>query len=134
MANKKQSHKEALEAPYMHSKESEDAEYERDQEIVRAKFRFHDRPGSEMRFMYKKHSGKIESHRFQDGGVYDVPRGVAEHINKNCWQPTHEYIWKEDNSAQQQVTGRVQRAEFQPVGFESSMQSAGGNIYTVGNG
>lgn len=91
---------------------------DRDNELVRGMFRFYEVPGAPFSFCFKKNPGaKIERYDMQDGEVYEIPRCVAEHLNKNCWYPVHEYTMQEDGKQSMRVGRRVQRVGFHSLDF-----------------
>jgi len=90
--------------------------------IVRGIFRFHEVPGGQLDFMYRKYKGDpLEKFSMKDGEVYEVPLGVARHLNTNCWYP----VYGHNDKAQQDVAGsaamsikeKVRRCSFQSLDF-----------------
>jgi hypothetical protein len=62
-------------------------------EKVKGKFNFYEVPGGEMSFTFRTFKeDPIESFTMQDGEIYEVPLGVAIHLNTNCWYPEYEYL------------------------------------------
>lgn len=65
----------------------------RDAKLVRGIFRYHEVPGGRMRFPYKKYKNdEAKTYDMIDGQVYEIPYGVATHLNTNCWYPEYEHI------------------------------------------
>ena len=96
------------------------SEQERDQEVVRGIFRFHEVPGGTLSFVYKKYKGEEVKHfTMKDGEVYSIPLGVAKHLNKNCWYPVHDH--KVDDfgkfTNEYRVAKKVRRVSFQSLEF-----------------
>lgn len=59
---------------------------ERDAELVSGIFKNLERPGESIRFVYKAHKGDdVAEYELQDGERYRIPRGVAKHLNNNCF-------------------------------------------------
>lgn len=66
---------------------------DRDREKVKGVFRFYERPGGDMEFVYRGWRGDpVEKYSMIDGQTYEIPLGVARHLNKNGWYPEYEYI------------------------------------------
>lgn len=93
-----------------------------ERKIVRGIFRFHEVPGGQMEFMYRKYKGDpLEKFSMKDGEVYEVPLGVARHLNTNCWYP----LYGHNDKAQQEVAGsaalsvkeKIRRCSFQSLDF-----------------
>lgn len=67
-----------------------------DSEIVSGTFNYTQVPGGTLEFYYKKYKGDpIKKYSFVDGQHYNIPRGVANHLNDNCGIPVHQYIQDE---------------------------------------
>ncbi len=65
---------------------------DRDKEKVRGVFRFFERPGGDLSFPYKAYKGEgFETYHLIDGQTYEIPRGVARHLNNDGWYPEYEY-------------------------------------------
>lgn len=76
-------------------KEKQNLQYKRDKnrEMVRGIFRYHEVPGGEMGFAFREFKGDpIENYLMVDGEMYTIPLGVAKHLNINCWYPQYEYL------------------------------------------
>lgn len=69
------------------------AQREKDNVIIRGKFHFHECPGGMLEFVYNEYKeDPIRRYRLQDGQIYNLPRGVARHINKNVAYPAYEHF------------------------------------------
>lgn len=106
------------------SKESEvssqNLKYQRDKdrEMVRGIFRFHECPGGEMSFPFKKYKqDPLETFKFKDGEIYTIPLGVAKHLNTNCAYPTYTYKNNERGLPEMTVSEKVRRCSFQSLEF-----------------
>lgn len=92
--------------------------HDRDREIVRGIFRFHEVPGGFMEFVYKAYKNDpVEKYSMWDGEVYSVPRGVAYHLNNNCWYPIHQHTRDDNGKHAATVGSRVRRCSFQSLEF-----------------
>jgi hypothetical protein len=90
----------------------------KDREMVRGIFRFHEVPGGNMRFPFKKYKGDpLETFDMNDGEVYTIPLGVAKHLNTNCWYPS--YTFKNDEAGRPSVSvaEKIRRCSFQSLEF-----------------
>lgn len=58
----------------------------RDAELVVIKFKNLETPGGVLRFSYRRYAGDpFEKYEFFDGEVYQIKRGVRDHIAKGCY-------------------------------------------------
>lgn len=95
-------------------------EYQRtkDRQMVRGKFIFHEVPGGTMSFPFKAYKlDPVENFTLVDGQIYNIPLGVAKHLNKNCWYPVHSYAMDENNKSVMKVGQKVRRCSFQSLEF-----------------
>ena len=107
---------------------------ERDRQMVRGKFIFHEVPGGTMSFPFKKYKeDPVENFTLADGQIYSIPLGVAKHLNKNCWYPVHAYMKDENGQATMKVGQKVRRCSFQSLEFvdEVDLTPEGSGILTV---
>jgi hypothetical protein len=66
---------------------------DRDREKVKGVFRFYERPGGDMQFVFRGWLGDpVEKYSMIDGQTYEIPLGVARHLNMNGWYPEYGYI------------------------------------------
>ena len=103
---------------------------DRDRQKVKGIFRFYEVPGGSMSFVYRKYKGdQIERYDMIDGMVYEVPLGVARHLNNNVWYPIHGFLTDENGSPKQHIAQRVSRCGFQSLEFinEDGFNSNGPN-------
>lgn len=91
---------------------------DKDREMVRGIFRFHEVPGGLLSFVFKAYKeDPVEKFELYDGQVYTLPLGVAKHLNKNCWYPIHGYMMDENNKPTMKVNEKVRRCSFQSLEF-----------------
>ena len=93
-----------------------------EQKMVRGIFRFHEVPGGQMDFVFRKYKGdKLEKYSMKDGEVYEVPLGVARHLNTNCWYPVYGHNEKAQaavaDNALMSIKEKVRRCSFQSLDF-----------------
>ena len=91
---------------------------DKDREIVKGKFIFHEVPGGMMSFVFRKYKeDPVERYDLVDGQIYSLPLGVAKHLNKNCWYPVHSFATDEHGKPVQKVGQQVRRCSFQSLEF-----------------
>lgn len=91
---------------------------DKDSEKVRGIFRFYEVPGGSMSFVYKAYKGDpVNRYDMVDGQVYEVPLGVAKHLNKNMWYPIHAYTTDENGRPSMRIGQKVHRCGFQGLEF-----------------
>jgi len=106
--------------PEKNKKEKVNLKYQRDKDaqLVKGIFRFHEVPGGTMGFtvrFYKE--DQPQTYTMVDGGIYTVPLGVARHLNKNLWYPVHSYYSDENNRSLMKIGQKVRRCSFQSLEF-----------------
>lgn len=90
----------------------------KDREPVRGIFRFHEVPGGQIEFNFKKYKGDpLEKFLMVDGYSYTVPLGVAKHLNTNCWYPSYNYKNDEAGRPTVSIAERIRRCSFQSLEF-----------------
>lgn len=91
---------------------------DKDREMVKGIFRFHEVPGGQMEFSFKKwKEDDVENFKLVDGEIYTLPLGVAKHLNKDCWYPVHSYMMNENNMPTMKINQKVRRCSFQSLEF-----------------
>ncbi|HVW99265.1 MAG TPA: hypothetical protein VHA52_02325 [Candidatus Babeliaceae bacterium] len=115
----------------VHPKQKPNLHYlrDKDRQLVKGIFRFHEVPGGEMEFSFRGHKGdEVISYKgkddginqtpaMKDGQIYTVPLGVAKHLNKNLAYPIHGYAQDENGRPVMKVTQMVRRCSFQSLEF-----------------
>lgn len=97
-------------------------------EKVRGRFMFFEVPGGALSFVHREFKGDpIERYYFKDGGVYEIPLGVARHLNMNGWYPEYGYVPHEKGIQESpnpvfgqfasKITRKVHRYGFQSLEF-----------------
>lgn len=91
---------------------------DKDREIVKGIFRFHEVPGGFMEFVIKLYKEDVvEKYSFYDGQIYTIPLGVAKHLNKNGWYPVHKHAVDSRGVTSQEIGQKVRRFSFQSLDF-----------------
>lgn len=107
---------------------------DKDREMVRGIFRFHEVPGGTMSFSFKAwKEDPVETFTFVDGQVYTIPLGVAKHLNKNLWYPVHTYALDDLGKPSIKIGQKVRRCSFQSLEFVDTddLTPVGSGIVTV---
>lgn len=66
---------------------------ERDAELVSGVFKNLEAPGQSTCFNYKAYPGDdFQEWFFEDGEKYRIPRGVARHLNNNCYYKEYKHL------------------------------------------
>jgi hypothetical protein len=90
----------------------------KDREPIRGKFIFHEVPGGQLEFTFKKYKGDpLETFKMKDGEVYTIPLGVYKHLNTNCWYPSYSFKNDEAGRPVVSVTEKIRRCSFQSMEF-----------------
>lgn len=99
---------------------------ERDRELVKGVFKYHENRGGVLEFAIRLHKGdKIEKYRLVDGGIYTIPRGIAKHLNANTTYPEYENVRTTSANTFGEIAGlpnlrikkKVYRTGFYPLDF-----------------
>jgi len=109
---------------------------DKDREMVRGKFNFHEVPGGSIGFNFKKYKeDDVEEFKMIDGHIYTIPRCVAEHLNKNGSYPIHSYAKSEDGSSVAKIGKKVHRFSFTSLEFTEDTDLLGNptSLVTVEN-
>ena len=110
---------------------------DKDREMVKGRFIFHEVPGGSMSFCFRAYKeDPIETFDMIDGEVYTVPLGVAKHLNKNCWYPEYEFNRAEGMQNVQKIGIKKRRCSFQSLEFvdsEDLTPVGSAPLYTVEN-
>lgn len=107
-----------------------------DRQKVKGIFRFHEIPNGTMTFPFRKWEGDpIEKYTLEDGKIYELPLGVAKHLNKNCWYPVNAHALGEDDKPSIRIGKKVRRCSFQSLEFvdELDFDEVDDSIVTVEN-
>jgi len=107
---------------------------DKDREMVKGIFRFHEVPGGLMSFtvrFYKE--DQPETYTMIDGHIYTVPLGVARHLNKNLRYPVHAHTTEENGMPSMKIGSWVRRASFQSLEFVDieDLSPSGSDLVTV---
>ena len=91
-----------------------------------------------MEFVFKEFKeDKPERFTMHDGEVYEIPLGVAKHLNKNCWYPIYQHVPGETTQAAyiegygMKIGQHVRRCSFQSLEFLEEDISPRPNLFTA---
>lgn len=120
---------------------------DKDRELVKGKFIFHEVPGGTMSFSIKIHKDdQVENYTLVDGEIYSLPLGVAKHLNKNCWYPIYSHLSGDKNISagfsanlygaagqNMKIGQKVRRCSFQSLEFVDidDLSPVGGSLLMV---
>lgn len=91
---------------------------DKDRQKVRGKFIFNEVPGGTMSFCFRKYKeDQVERFDLTDGMVYEIPLGVAKHLNQNLSYPIHQFYSTENGGHMMKVGTVVRRCAFQSLEF-----------------
>lgn len=91
---------------------------DKDRQMVRGKFIFHEVPGGRMEFPFRAYKGDpIEMYRMTDGEILTIPLGVYKHLNNNVWYPSYNYTNDEAGRPVMKVGQKIRRCSFQSLEF-----------------
>lgn len=98
----------------------------KDSRLVKGIFRFYEVPNGKLEFVHCEYPGdRVETYRLKDGTIYEIPLGVAKHLNKNGSYPIHERVMNDGGMVEERSVKKVRRFGFQSLDFvdESDFQS-----------
>ena len=91
---------------------------DKDREKVKGIFQFHECPGGTLSFVFRHYrEDPIEQYTMVDGRHYEIPLGVARHLNKNGWYPIHHYQTDEQNVPIAEIGEKRHRYSFRSLEF-----------------
>ena len=103
----------------------------KNKELVKGKFHFHEVPGGTLSFSVRIDKGdNVANYTLVDQEIYSIPLDVYKHLNTNCWYPTYGYIGTDDkvqaslptslygiSGQHMKINQRVRRCSFQSLEF-----------------
>ena len=94
---------------------------DKDRQKVKGIFQFHECPGGTLSFAYRFYrEDPVESYALVDGKTYELPLGVARHLNKNGWYPIHRYEMDESGKPALEIGEKRHRYSFRSLEFMAS--------------
>ena len=98
--------------------------------IVKFKFKNYEVRGGDLSFFYVDDETPDASYHFKDGGIYEAPYSVAEHLHFNTSYPVHSHKQDEDGKFVVRVGETVQRYGIIPINFIFNKEEPS-NLVTV---
>jgi len=98
--------------------------------IVKFKFKNYEVRGGDLSFFYGDDETPDASYHFKDGGIYEAPYSVAEHLHFNTSYPVHRHKQDEDGKFVVRVGETVQRYGIIPINFIFNKEEPS-NLVTV---
>ena len=93
-------------------------ERERDKQLIKGIFNYHECPGGVLRFSFYKYKGDgVDKYELKDGETYSLPLGVVNHLNKNCAYPVHAHATDENGKPYVRIGQMVKRCSFSNFDF-----------------
>ena len=91
---------------------------DKERQLVKGKFIYHECPGGEIGFMFKKYKGDpLEKFILRDGEIYTLPLGVARNLNTNVAYDTYNFSSDDQGRPKCMPAGKVRRCSFQSLEF-----------------
>lgn len=100
---------------------------DRDREKVRGVFHYHERRGGHVKFNYYGYDGdKVETYTLYDGQTYELPRGVAVHLNTNPMRAVYDWVKDESGNDVCMIVNWARRCSFDSMEFfnDEALKSA----------
>ncbi len=91
---------------------------DRDREKVKGLFHFPERPGGNLKFDFQQYAGDpMQQYNLWDGEVYEIPRGVARHLNNSGYLPKMEYYKNDIGEVCLREARKARRYSFENYDF-----------------
>lgn len=95
-----------------------DKKYKEDSKLVKGVFKNLECPGGGVEFPFREYpQDPYIIYKFEDGKTYEVPLGVAKHINIRCNEKMHKHIVDPDGNKTVDVVKGRQRYQFLSTDF-----------------
>ena len=90
----------------------------RDAKKVRGRFNYLEMPGGTLRFCYRAYKGDpLITYPLKDGEIYELPIGVARHLNTNVGRYEHKYLLDANGNPSAKTRVRIRRCIFENLEF-----------------
>lgn len=90
---------------------------DKDAETVKGRFRFFERPEGALEFNYRRFKGTIDTYTLEDNKIYELPLGVARHLNRSGRYAIHERKVGADGKPSNVIGRIVARYGFDSLEF-----------------
>ena len=92
--------------------------WKEESKMVKGIFRCREPIGGSVHFFFRKYKwDKTTEYKMQDGETYEVPLGVARHLNANCCYEEHSHILGSDGNPTLNKNKTVSRMNFENTDF-----------------
>jgi len=90
----------------------------RDNKKVKGRFNYLEVPGGILEFSYRAYKGDpVMNYSLKDGEIYELPIGVARHLNNNVGRYEHKYLLDAQGKPSTQARIRIRRCIFENLEF-----------------
>ena len=90
----------------------------RDNKLIRGRFNYLEVPGGTLNFCYRAYKGDpVVDYSLKDGEIYEIPLGVARHLNTNVGRWEHKYLLDAEGKPSNKTSVRVRRCIFENMEF-----------------
>jgi hypothetical protein len=90
----------------------------KDKQLVRGRFNYHEVPGGVLSFVYRAYKGEpVIRYDLKDGEIYNLPLGVARHLNNDVGQIEHSYLLDKYGKPSTMAHRKVRRCSFENLEF-----------------
>lgn len=91
---------------------------DRDAEKVKGRFHYYEQKGGTLNFSYKFYKGDpIEDYHLTDDCIYEIPLGVARHLNRSGRYPIHQHTTDAEGRPSIEIGKKVARYSFESLEF-----------------
>ena len=91
---------------------------DRDRVLVKGIFNYHQIPGGKLEFFLKLYEqDPVEKYSLVDGTVYELPRGVARHLNRSGINYVHKHTLDENGMPATIIGTKLKRYSFSSLEF-----------------
>lgn len=87
--------------------------HKEDSKVVNGIFKNHESPGGDVIFSIRLYKGDpIRTYNLVDGETYDLPLGVAKHINRQCRYKKHKWLVDKNGEKMMGADNPTERYSF----------------------
>lgn len=103
------------------SKEEQEKMRKDANKLVKGVFRCHEPRGGSVTLVWREFKGDpVRRYTLYDGQEYEIPKGLAKHLNQNCGYEVHQHILDQNgNPAIDKQGKKVSRMNFESMEFYS---------------
>ena len=91
---------------------------DRDAEMVKGVFHYHERPGQSLKFDFSQYGNEKQTNwELKDGQSYELPRGVARHLNNSGFRNVHEWYRNDRGEERMRLARKHRRYSWENLDF-----------------